>query len=106
MGIHDVPGNKLFFEKGHFCPFFLTPTASHSSPSGCWEILGYHAYYGYLPEMDNLFKEGTLVSAKVAPDRGLLIDRYYKRIYYCKPLNDPAHKLLVYFERELIPPMH
>lgn len=52
--------------------------------------------------MDNIYKEGTLVAAKLSPDRQLLINRYYKRIYYCTPVNEPRHKLLVYFERELV----
>lgn len=53
--------------------------------------------------MDNIYQEGTLIAAKNFPDRQLLINRYYKRIYYCTPVNDPTRKLLVYFERELIP---
>lgn len=51
--------------------------------------------------MDNIYKEGTLITAKASPNRQLLINRYYKRIYYCTPVNEPTHKLLVYFEREL-----
>lgn len=54
--------------------------------------------------MDNIYEVGTIVSARTAPDRRLVINRYYKRIYYCKPTEDPADKLLVYFERELVVP--
>jgi len=55
--------------------------------------------------MENIYQEGAFIRAKVAPERGLVISRYYKRIYYCKPVDDPSHKLLVYFERELVPPL-
>jgi hypothetical protein len=55
-------------------------------------------------KMDNIYKEGSFITAKVAPDRPLVINRYYKRIYYCRPAGDPSHKSLVYFERELAPP--
>lgn len=51
--------------------------------------------------MDNIYKEGTLITAKASPDQQLLINRYYKRIYYCTPVDEPARKFLVYFEREL-----
>jgi hypothetical protein len=54
--------------------------------------------------MENIYKEGTFIYAKVDPERKLIINRYLKRIYYCEAVNDPAHKMLVYFERELIPP--
>ncbi|HET9486685.1 MAG TPA: hypothetical protein VFO54_04600 [Chryseosolibacter sp.] len=54
--------------------------------------------------MDNLYKEGTFIAAKAAPDRTLLISRYYKRIYYCKPEGESSPKLLAYFERELVLP--
>lgn len=56
--------------------------------------------------MDNLYKEGTLITAKASPDRHLMINRYYKRIYYCTPVNEPMHKLLAYFERELRVPLN
>lgn len=55
--------------------------------------------------MDNIYKEGTFITAKVSPNRQLMISRYFKRIYYCTPANDPGHKLLVYFERELRAPL-
>lgn len=54
--------------------------------------------------MDNIFKEGTFITAKADPTRNLIIDRYLKRIYYCKAVDDPTGKLLVYFERELMTP--
>lgn len=55
-------------------------------------------------EMDNIYKEGTFITAKAAPDRPLVINRYYKRIYYCRPAGDLSHKFLAYFERELASP--
>jgi len=55
--------------------------------------------------MDNIYKEGTFIAAKANPGHTLVINRYLKRIYYCKGANDPSGKLLAYFERELIPPV-
>jgi hypothetical protein len=54
--------------------------------------------------MDNSYKSGTFITAKNDPDNQLVINRYLDRIYYCEAVNDPKHKLLAYFERELIPP--
>jgi hypothetical protein len=53
--------------------------------------------------MENNFKEGEIVYAKIAPKLKLVVRRYVKRIYYCKVQNDPNRKDLVYFERELMP---
>lgn len=55
--------------------------------------------------MDNIYQEGTLITAKEHPQSTLIINRYLKRIYYCEAVDDPTHKLLAYFERELIPPI-
>lgn len=55
--------------------------------------------------MDNIFKEGSVITAKSNPNRKLVIGRYIKRIYYCKPIDDPDGKALVYFERELNAPV-
>jgi hypothetical protein len=55
--------------------------------------------------MDNIYKEGTLIAAKSDPNCTLIINRYLNRIYYCQAENDPTAKMLVYFERELIPPI-
>jgi len=54
--------------------------------------------------MDNIYKEGTYITAKAHPNRKLIIGRYIKRIYYCHPADDPHGKALAYFERELIAP--
>lgn len=53
--------------------------------------------------MENKYKEGEMVCAKVAPSLKLMVRRYVDRIYYCKVLEDPGRKELVYFERELQP---
>jgi hypothetical protein len=53
--------------------------------------------------MENKYKEGELVYAKVNPDLKLIIRRYVDRIYYCKIQNEPGRKELVYFEREILP---
>jgi hypothetical protein len=54
--------------------------------------------------MDNVYKIGTFISAKEKPETQLVINQYLKRIYYCEAVGDPSHKLLAYFERQLIPP--
>lgn len=56
--------------------------------------------------MDNIYKEGTFITAKADSECKLIINRYIKRIYYCKAVNDPNGKLLAYFERELIAPQN
>jgi hypothetical protein len=48
------------------------------------------------------YKKGMSIVAKSNPDRQLIIDRYFSRIYYCKAVDDPAGKLLAYYERELM----
>jgi hypothetical protein len=53
---------------------------------------------------DNIYKEGTLITAKANPTQQLVIQKYYQRIYYCAVVGDSQHKHLAYFERELIPP--
>ncbi|RIH63401.1 hypothetical protein D1164_19935 [Mariniphaga sediminis] len=54
--------------------------------------------------MENKYKAGDIVQAKVNPTLNLLVRRYVARIYYCQIQEDLTHKELVYFERELIPP--
>jgi hypothetical protein len=54
--------------------------------------------------MDNIYKEGTFITAKADSKCKLIIDRYIDRIYYCKAMDDPEGKLLAYFERELVAP--
>lgn len=58
----------------------------------------------YRTNADNVFKEGTVITANADPGVKLLIRKYYQRIYYCYVIGDDARKQLAYFERELIPP--
>lgn len=51
--------------------------------------------------MENKFKPGEIVYEKINIARKLIVRRYVYRIYYCKIFDDPAHKDLVFFEREL-----
>lgn len=55
-------------------------------------------------DSDNIYKVGTIAYAKCDPNRMLLINSYKQRIYYCTVVGQPTHKLLAYFEAELIPP--
>ena len=52
--------------------------------------------------MENKYKEGEEVYAKVNPSLKLIIRRYVDRIYYCKIKINPTLKEPVYFERELM----
>ena len=56
-------------------------------------------------DSDNIYKVGTIARAKCDPNRMLLIQSYKQRIYYCEVLGNPTHKLLAYFEGDLIPPV-
>jgi hypothetical protein len=58
----------------------------------------------YQTKADNIFPEGTLITAKENPSLNLKIMKYNQRIYYCAIVGDESKKPLVYFERELIPP--
>ena len=52
--------------------------------------------------MENIFPEGSVVYAKEDPTLKLVVRRYVDRIYYCTISEDPSHKELVYYERELV----
>ena len=52
--------------------------------------------------MENKYKEGDVVYAKVNPLLKLIVRRYLNGIYFCKIQQDLTAKELVYFERELI----
>jgi hypothetical protein len=58
----------------------------------------------YRTNTDNIYAEGTLITAKANPSQELRIMKYYQRIYYCAVLGEENKKQLVYFERELIAP--
>lgn len=51
--------------------------------------------------MENKYKVGDVVFAKVNPKLRLIISAHKDRIYYCKIEDEPERKELAYFEREL-----
>ena len=53
---------------------------------------------------DNIYPEGTILSAKIAPSIKLKVMSYNQRIYYCCEVGQEDKKPLAYFERELTPP--
>lgn len=53
--------------------------------------------------MEDEYKKGDIVCAKVRPLVPLVIRIYARKIYYCTVKNDPSAKELVYFGRELKP---
>ena len=53
--------------------------------------------------MENKFKVGEVVRAKINPNQNLIVKRYVDRVYFCKIQENPTHKDLVYFEQELLP---
>jgi len=55
---------------------------------------------------DNIYKEGTVICAKENPGLQLIITKYFQRIYYCAVIGEPKHKILAYFERELLAPLY
>lgn len=58
----------------------------------------------YRVNSDNIYAEGTQISAKVNPSLKLKIMNYRKRIYYCTVIGDEDGKQFAYYERELVPP--
>jgi len=59
----------------------------------------------YRTNSDNIFAEGTMITARENPSLELKIMKYRQRIYYCAIAGDADKKQLAYFERELIPPV-
>jgi hypothetical protein len=51
---------------------------------------------------ENKFKNGELVFERTNPYQKLMVSRYADRVYYCKIVDAPTRKELVYFERDLI----
>ncbi|MTI41196.1 hypothetical protein [Fulvivirga lutimaris] len=51
---------------------------------------------------ENRYVAGDIVYAKANPALKLIVRRYIDRIYYCKIMEQPDAKELVYFERELM----
>jgi hypothetical protein len=58
----------------------------------------------YKSNTDNIYPEGTLITAKADPSVQLRIVKYYQRTYYCTVVGEEGKKQLAYFEKELIPP--
>jgi hypothetical protein len=58
----------------------------------------------YLTNNDNIYKVGTIIRAKSAPDSELRIAKYFHRTYYCILVGDATEKHLTYFEKELFSP--
>jgi hypothetical protein len=58
----------------------------------------------YKTNTDNIYAEGTMITALENPSLKLKIVRYYQRIYYCAIAGEEDKKHLAYFERELIRP--
>ena len=58
----------------------------------------------YRVNSDNVYAEGTQISAKANPSLKLKIMNYRKRIYYCAVIGDEEGKQFAYYERELVPP--
>lgn len=58
----------------------------------------------YRTNSDNIYPEGTLLTAKADPSLQLRVEKYYQRIYYCAVVGDEDKKQLAYFERELAAP--
>lgn len=52
---------------------------------------------------DNIYKEGTVITAKEDPGLKLVIIKYHYPIYYCAVLGDAARSNFTYFESQLIP---
>jgi hypothetical protein len=54
---------------------------------------------------DNLYKEGTIISAKENPALNLVINKYLQRIYYCTAIGAPDGQQFAYFEHNLLTPV-
>lgn len=51
--------------------------------------------------MENIFKSGDIVCAKVNPAKPLKVRVFARKVYYCDVLNKTNQKEEVYFEREI-----
>ncbi|RNL95195.1 hypothetical protein ED312_00930 [Sinomicrobium pectinilyticum] len=51
--------------------------------------------------MNNLFKTGDVVCAKINPTQPLVVRVFARGVYYCDVKNHPEEKEQVYFEREI-----
>ena len=55
--------------------------------------------------MDNLYEEGSIVTAKENPELKLIITKYCQRIYHCRAVGEPEGRAFAYFETNLIAPV-
>lgn len=53
--------------------------------------------------MENLYKEGEVVSERTRPNQKLIVKRYASNMYYCQTQERAARRELVYLERDLMP---
>ena len=56
-------------------------------------------------QMDNLYEEGSIITAKENPELKLIITKYCQRIYHCRAVGEPEGRAFAYFERNLIAPV-
>jgi hypothetical protein len=58
----------------------------------------------YKRSNDNIYKAGTVITAKENPHIKLVIMRYIHRTYYCVVVGGDVKNQLTYYEAELIAP--
>jgi len=54
-------------------------------------------------QKDNIYTEGTFITANDNPGLKLIITKYCQRIYYCNVVGNESRQF-AYFERDLIAP--
>jgi hypothetical protein len=54
---------------------------------------------------DNVYQEGTIISAKENPSLNLVITKYNQRIYFCDIVGQTGQRF-AYFEHNLISPLN
>ena len=55
-------------------------------------------------QKDNVYEEGSFITAKENPSLKLIITKYCQRIYYCSAVDDREGRQYAYFESNLIVP--
>ena len=55
------------------------------------------------PIMENIYKEGEVVSERTRPNQKLIVKRYSSNMYYCQAEESATRRELVYLERDLMP---
>ncbi|MGB3466629.1 MAG: hypothetical protein WBA74_15215 [Cyclobacteriaceae bacterium] len=51
--------------------------------------------------MENIFKIGDIVYAKIPKGLKLIVKRYVNQVYHCKVYNHPGNREITYVEDEL-----